>query len=939
MMLWWLPCLTAAVMAAPPPVRVCMMFRDVTPTAQTFTHTLGAKFFLSAMLAVQHANERDGSVVPQLASELEPGQRVEFQLQPTSGNPTGGIQGFLECVKPGSEADVIVGPARSSVSIAVARVAQHWRMTTVSHWSTSSKLSDKAQFPYFARAVPSDRDVAAAAVHLLQGPTGRGGLGFKTVHFIYPSNDAFGVSYYTDYRAEFERAFKGQGFKLVALPFHDPFSDSPAVLKGALASVMRVLAHEPSSVAFCPVADWHVEHLLAEAESHGLLGNGRVWVGADTWLANTRGTHTALAQVRRRMHGSMRVLARGVLGASLRALQASWTPKLRALSASLPARNSTFEAAGPQLALPPELLAAPLAGPDADQIGFTFDAATAAILSVLKSRKALGAGATPNQQRDGVRAALANLTFNGATGAFSVTKDLDRATSTIVLSVESFYALACNDTLVGCASKAGMCGDGGFMQTGEIKASKAVDGSKSYAVHRAPGTQLRFCTNTTEHSVLSVLNDGSSGRDGAFAYAVVLGAIIVAALLRLVLLACWRRYQRSKQQVMISYRHTDVKIALQLERELRRWGFRPWIDTAIAPGNDWRQDIAVAIQDSVAVVFIMSPGSVTSKYCKEELFYASALKKPIFPIVHQECFSDLKGGVKTILQRVQWIQFADFSEGSATLRQQLRRINTPAGEARSPKVSPARLSAPVIAKLHSGAAIARAAAAADTDSAAAAATAADAAAASEPSDIYICFDHSDAELAQRLHDIFAARGLRSTLARQRPEMGDAALGPVEVVDLNSRAAADATVFCFVLSQVSMTSDTCGEEFHAAYELDKPMMAVTDAEVGGVPALLAERGSMAMMLESSTASGDTIAFGKVPRQHAEFATTAVAFKLLAAANSGYRYKSKKHAGPSLKIKKQSKLDGHSNSSLRRTNSSGDGIGGSFKHLRLNRKSVE
>ena len=115
----WVLGLAAVVMTAPPPVRVCMMFREVTPTAQTFTNTLGAKFFLSAMLAVQHANERDGSVVPQLASELEPGQRVEFQLQPTSGNPTGGIQSFLECVKPGSEADVIVGPARSSVSIAV----------------------------------------------------------------------------------------------------------------------------------------------------------------------------------------------------------------------------------------------------------------------------------------------------------------------------------------------------------------------------------------------------------------------------------------------------------------------------------------------------------------------------------------------------------------------------------------------------------------------------------------------------------------------------------------------------------------------------------------------------------------------------------------------------------------------------------------------------
>ena len=126
-----------------------------------------------------------------------------------------------------------------------------------------------------------------------------------------------------------------------------------------------------------------------------------------------------------------------------------------------------------------------------------------------------------------------------------------------------------------------------------------------------------------------------------------MGAILTAALLIPMLRFCWRRYLRSKPSVMISYRHTDMKIALQLERELRRWGFRPWIDTSITPGNDWRQDIALAIQDSVAVVFIMSPGAVESRYCREELYYASALRKPIFPIVHAECFEAMKGGVKT----------------------------------------------------------------------------------------------------------------------------------------------------------------------------------------------------------------------------------------------------------------------------------------------------
>ena len=42
-----------------------------------------------------------------------------------------------------------------------------------------------------------------------------------------------------------------------------------------------------------------------------------------------------------------------------------------------------------------------------------------------------------------------------------------------------------------------------------------------------------------------------------------------------------------------------------------------WIDRNITPGEDWRADIAHAIERSFAVVFVVSPFSVQSKYCKE----------------------------------------------------------------------------------------------------------------------------------------------------------------------------------------------------------------------------------------------------------------------------------------------------------------------------------
>lgn len=109
--------------------------------------------------------------------------------------------------------------------------------------------------------------------------------------------------------------------------------------------------------------------------------------------------------------------------------------------------------------------------------------------------------------------------------------------------------------------------------------------------------------------------------------------------------------------VMISYSHANTPFALQLETSLIQSDFEVWIDTKITPGEDWRQNIAQAIEKSFAVVVILSTTSVQSKYCKEEIYYASQTRRAIFPIVYKDCWSQLKGGIKMLLQRIQWLNF------------------------------------------------------------------------------------------------------------------------------------------------------------------------------------------------------------------------------------------------------------------------------------------
>ena len=393
----------------------------------------------------------------------------------------------------------------------------------------------------------------------------------------------------------------------------------------------------------------------------------------------------------------------------------------------------------------------------------------------------------------------------------------------------------------------------------------------------------------------------SDVRPEYFYVAVALGTLVAAVLLWRGGKRLWKTHLRARPQVMISYRHTDGEFANQLVVALRTTGYRVWIDTAITPGKDWRQDIALAIQSSIAVVFIVSPGSVTSKYCKEELYYASAVRKPVFPVVLKEAFTDLRGGVKTILQRIQWIQFPNFDEGFAQLREHLAKTAKQARKDKKQGISKDKRSegaAWMTAERASGpggtcGSIA-AAAAASTAAAAAVITA----------DAYVCFHPSDTELAHSINELLSERKLRCVLANQpvsvlqgdgdddtegeRQKGGSSrrklkshgsavSILADNFIEENAKASECASVFVFVLSAASIMSEQCGEELHAAYESDKPMLVVTGAPPAEVPGLLALRGSMSMMIMA--ASHDTISFSAPSDEQATGRALAVVFTLL------------------------------------------------------------
>jgi hypothetical protein len=108
----------------------------------------------AAVLAVRHANTRNGSVVPDLARLTR--TNINAYHRDTGSVPFSGIGSYRQLVWRGAHA--VVGAARSAVSTPLAQLGAVDEMPMMSYWSSSPSLSDKSIYSHFARTFPSDNE-------------------------------------------------------------------------------------------------------------------------------------------------------------------------------------------------------------------------------------------------------------------------------------------------------------------------------------------------------------------------------------------------------------------------------------------------------------------------------------------------------------------------------------------------------------------------------------------------------------------------------------------------------------------------------------------------------------------------------------------------------------------------------------------------------------
>ncbi|MBQ8339925.1 MAG: TIR domain-containing protein [Clostridia bacterium] len=81
-------------------------------------------------------------------------------------------------------------------------------------------------------------------------------------------------------------------------------------------------------------------------------------------------------------------------------------------------------------------------------------------------------------------------------------------------------------------------------------------------------------------------------------------------------------YEGKQPYIFVSYAHKDAARVLPVIESLVKSGFRVWYDAGIEAGTEWPEYIAAHLADAACVLAFLSPASINSRNCRQEITFA-----------------------------------------------------------------------------------------------------------------------------------------------------------------------------------------------------------------------------------------------------------------------------------------------------------------------------
>src|SRR6476469_1931158 len=126
--------------------------------------------------------------------------------------------------------------------------------------------------------------------------------------------------------------------------------------------------------------------------------------------------------------------------------------------------------------------------------------------------------------------------------------------------------------------------------------------------------------------------------------------------------------------VFVSYSRRDGEFVRGLVAALEARGKSVWVDTqGIGAGEVFPDAIRHAIEASDAFVFVISPESVASRYCENEVDYALALSKRVVPVLREMVEDD---ALPEAIRVRNWVEYTPDMDAEAASERLVSALDT-----------------------------------------------------------------------------------------------------------------------------------------------------------------------------------------------------------------------------------------------------------------------
>ncbi|MGA7933268.1 MAG: toll/interleukin-1 receptor domain-containing protein [Kovacikia sp.] len=121
-------------------------------------------------------------------------------------------------------------------------------------------------------------------------------------------------------------------------------------------------------------------------------------------------------------------------------------------------------------------------------------------------------------------------------------------------------------------------------------------------------------------------------------------------------------------EVFISYSRTDQSFVRTLDAAFRKLNQNPWVDwDDIRKGEEWWAAIQKGIEGADLFVFVISPASIASTVCQDEINHAAKHNKRFLPIVRREGFDHKQ--VHPRISSHNWLFFRETDDFEAAFQE------------------------------------------------------------------------------------------------------------------------------------------------------------------------------------------------------------------------------------------------------------------------------